>query len=162
VPRAVGGGKKKKGGGGADLSGWVEPPKKLANKVLRAVLQHGMLRPGDRVLLGLSGGKDSLSLLHVLHALQKRTPFKWELGACTVDPNADGFDPSPLIPYCKRLGVPYYYEKHDLFAIAEPCVGTEANPCHPTPSPSPPHHPVATEANPRAPHPRPPLVTTLC
>ena len=70
--------------------GWVEPDKKLSNKVLRAVLQHGMLRPGDRVLLGLSGGKDSLCLLHVLHNLQKRTPFQWEHAACTVDPNADG------------------------------------------------------------------------
>ena len=86
-----------------------------------------MLRPGDRVLLGLSGGKDSLCLLHVLHNLQKRTPFKWELAACTVDPNADGFDPSPLIPYLKKLGVPYFYEKHDLLAIAEPCMAKEGN-----------------------------------
>ena len=118
----------RKNGGDADAAlGWAEPDKKLANKVLRAVLQHGMLRPGDRVLLGLSGGKDSLCLLHVLHALQKRTPFKWELGACTVDPKADGFDPSPLIPYLAKLGIPYFYEAQDLLAIAEPCMAKEGN-----------------------------------
>ena len=92
-------------------SGWVDPPKALLNKVYRAVLQHGMLKPGDRVLLGLSGGKDSLTLLHALRALQKRTPFKWDLGACTVDPRADGFDPAPLKEYLKRLGCPYFYEE---------------------------------------------------
>ena len=113
------------GGGGGD--GWMEPPKKLANKVMRAVLQHGMLRPGDRVLVGLSGGKDSLCMLHVLHALQKRTPFKWDLAACTVDPQADGFDPSPLIPYCARLGVPYFYERQALLAMADTCMAKEGN-----------------------------------
>ena len=34
-----------------------------------------------------------------------------------VDPGADGFDPSPLIPYCARLGVPYFYEEHNLLAV---------------------------------------------
>jgi hypothetical protein len=97
---------------------WLEPPRKLSNKVLRAVLQHGMLRPGDRVLLGLSGGKDSLTLLHALHHLQSRTPFAWELAACTVDPMADGFDPSPLIPYLAALGVPYFYEREDIIGSA--------------------------------------------
>ena len=93
--------KKKKGGERADEeSGWAEPDKRLANKVLRAILQHGMLRPGDRVLLGLSGGKDSLALLHLLKDLQARTPFQWHLGACTVctrcahgQGHADAHDP---------------------------------------------------------------------
>ena len=113
--------------GGAAGTGWATPDTKLSNKVLRAILQHGMLRPGDRVLVGLSGGKDSLAMLHILHALQKRTPFQWDLGACTVDPGADGFDPSPLIPYCAKLGLPYFYEKHPLLEIAEPCMAKEGN-----------------------------------
>lgn len=75
-----------------------------ASKFTHSIRRHGMLKPGDRILLGLSGGKDSLALLHILKALQKRTPFKWEFGACTVDPQADGFDPSPLKAYLKGLG----------------------------------------------------------
>ena len=55
-----------------------------------------MIRDGDRILLGLSGGKDSLSLLHTLHHLQQKAPVKFELLACTVDPQSDQFDPSPL------------------------------------------------------------------
>ena len=95
--------------------------------MLRAILQHGMLRPGDRVLLGLSGGKDSLTLLHVLHALQSRTPFAWELGACTVDPQTDGFDPSPLKAYMARLGVPYFYEEAPLIKMADACMAKGDN-----------------------------------
>jgi tRNA(Ile)-lysidine synthase TilS/MesJ len=72
-------------------------------------MDWNMLREGDRVLLGLSGGKDSLALLHILHAVQKRSPIKWELAAVTVDPGTDAFDPSPLIPYVKSLGIPYFF-----------------------------------------------------
>ena len=54
----------------------------------------------------------------MLHALQKRTPFKWELGACTVDPQTEGFDPSPLKAYLARLGVPYFYEEAPRIATA--------------------------------------------
>ena len=109
------------------LSLWTTPPPKIYNSVTRAILQFGMLREGDRVLLGLSGGKDSLSLLHILHALQQRTPFKWSLAACTVDPMADGFDPSPLKGYLAALGVPYYYAKEDLIGRAPGCMGKEGN-----------------------------------
>ena len=87
-----------------------------------------MLRPGDRVLLGLSGGKDSLTLLHVLRALQSRTPFAWELGACTVDPQTDGFDPSPLKAYMARLGVPYFYEEAPLIEMADACMAKVSYP----------------------------------
>ena len=72
-----------------------------------------MLRAGDRVLVCLSGGKDSLSLLHVLRqyrfvAASRGADF--ELAAVTVDPQSSQYDPRPLIPYLKKLGVTYYYE----------------------------------------------------
>ena len=62
------------------------------------------------MLVGLSGGKDSLSLLHILMLLQKKAPIKFEIGACTVDPQTPEFDPRPLIAYLASLGVPYFYE----------------------------------------------------
>jgi tRNA 2-thiocytidine biosynthesis protein TtcA len=85
----------------------------------RAIGDYGMIREGDRILLGLSGGKDSLSLLHVLLHLQQKAPVKFELGACTVDPRSPDFDPSPLKPYMAELGVPYFYESQPIVAEAE-------------------------------------------
>ena len=72
-----------------------------------------MLRAGDRVLVCLSGGKDSLSLLHVLRQYRfvaASRGEKFELAAVTVDPQSSQYDPRPLIPYLRKLGVNYYYE----------------------------------------------------
>jgi len=77
-----------------------------------------MIRPGDRVLLGLSGGKDSLSLLHVLRHLHDKAPIRFELAAATVDPCIDGFDPSFLKDYVAALGVPYFYRRQDIVGRA--------------------------------------------
>lgn len=90
----------------------------MISAVGRAVGDYAMIRPGDRVLLGLSGGKDSLSLLHVLLNLQKRAPVEFVLGACTVDPQSPEFDPSPLKPYMAGLGIPYFYESQPIVAEA--------------------------------------------
>ncbi len=55
-----------------------------------------MIEPGDRILLGVSGGKDSLTLLHVFHHLKRMIPIKFTLACATVDPQTPSFDPSPL------------------------------------------------------------------
>ena len=85
----------------------------------RAIGDFSMIREGDRVLLGLSGGKDSLALLHVLIALQKKAPVRFELAAATVDPQSPDFDPSPLKDYMAELGVRYFYESQPIVAQAE-------------------------------------------
>jgi selenocysteine lyase/cysteine desulfurase/tRNA(Ile)-lysidine synthase TilS/MesJ len=103
---------------------WPKVPlKKILTPVKRAVMEFGMIQDGDRLLLGLSGGKDSLTLLHVLHTLQTRSnlPFRFEFGACTVDPQTDSYDPRPLINYCKQLGVPYYFESQNIIETAKTC-----------------------------------------
>lgn len=79
-----------------------------------------MIKPDDKVLVCLSGGKDSLSLLHCLHQYQevckRRSDYpSFELGAVTVDPGSTAFDPSPLIPYLAEMGVHYLYEKQGNF-----------------------------------------------
>lgn len=85
---------------------WPRVPKTLLAKTGKAVMDYSMIKEGDRVLLGLSGGKDSLALLHVLHAMQQRAPIRWELACVTMDPQFPGFNPSPLIPYLETLSVP--------------------------------------------------------
>ncbi len=92
----------------------VKPPRPLAMAVGRAIGDYAMIRDGDRVLLGLSGGKDSLSLLHVLLHLRAKAPIGFDLAACTVDPQSPDYDPSPLKPYLAALGVDYHYERQPI------------------------------------------------
>ena len=92
----------------------IKPPAKLMRLVTQAMLQWEMLEDGDRLLLGLSGGKDSLSLLHVLLEFQKKLPINFEIEVCTIDPMTPSFDPSPLIPYVESLGLKYHYIRDDI------------------------------------------------
>ncbi len=97
-------------GGGADAPPQqLRPtvPKTLMRLTGEAIREFDMIHEGDRVLLGLSGGKDSLTLLHVLLALQRKAPVKFEIAAVTMDPQFPGFNPAPLIPYMQKLGVPF-------------------------------------------------------
>lgn len=95
-----------------------KPSRPLLTAAGRAIGDYAMIRNGDRVLLGLSGGKDSLSLLHILLHLQRKAPVKFSLAACTVDPQSAEYDPSPLKPYMAALGVPYHYESQPIVASA--------------------------------------------
>ncbi|CAI5715820.1 unnamed protein product [Peronospora destructor] len=94
------------------------PPKKLLRWVGQAMMQWDMIQEGDRLLLGVSGGKDSLSLLHVLLRFQKRAPVRFELACATVDPQTPSFDPSSLKEYMRALDVPYYYLSENIIERA--------------------------------------------
>ena len=92
----------------------VRPPKTLLRLAGQAIADYAMVRPGDRLLLGLSGGKDSLSLLHVLLQLQRRSPVPFALAAATVDPCIEGFDPSDLREQVPKLGLPFFYRQERI------------------------------------------------
>lgn len=98
---------------------FLTPPKKMMKLVGQAVKEWGMIQDGDRLLLGLSGGKDSLALLHTLRALQIRAPVKFEFACATVDPQTTSFDPSPLIPYVQSLGITYHYLSQPIIQLAK-------------------------------------------
>lgn len=77
-----------------------------------------MIKDGDRVLVCLSGGKDSLSLLHTMRQYQfyaKAQGINFNLGAITVDPQTATYDPRPLIPYLASLKVPYLFESQGKY-----------------------------------------------
>jgi tRNA 2-thiocytidine biosynthesis protein TtcA len=105
------------------MSNFIKPSRTLLTLVGRAIGDFNMLREGDRVLLGLSGGKDSLSLLHILHHFQKVAPIDYQFGAVTVDPMAGDFDPSPMIPYLAELGVDYHYQREPIMEMAKQHMG---------------------------------------
>jgi len=96
----------------------VKPPKSLLRQVGKAIVDYGMIRDGDRILLGVSGGKDSLSLLAILRHLQTYAPVRFELGVLTVDPQVEGFDPGPLRDYYDSLDVPWFYEQQPIMEQA--------------------------------------------
>ena len=82
--------------GPAPKAEWHQPHKALFKPMSAAIHDFAMIRPGDKILVCLSGGKDSLSLLHALRQYQFASPFKFEFGAVTVDPRAAGYNPAAL------------------------------------------------------------------
>jgi len=105
------------------MSDFIKPPKTLLRQTGRALMDFNMIHEGDRVLLGLSGGKDSLALLHILDHFQRHAPIKFEFAAMTVDPMAGDFDPSPMIPYLESLGVEYHYRREPIMDMAKEHMG---------------------------------------
>jgi tRNA(Ile)-lysidine synthase TilS/MesJ len=87
-----------------------------------------MIQEGDRVLVGLSGGKDSLTLLTLLAQLSRFFPNKFEVAAATIDMGFPGADFTPLTQYCQRLGVPLFLKKTNLAEIIFD-IRKEKNPC---------------------------------
>lgn len=70
----------------------------------KAVMDYNMIKPNDRLLVGISGGVDSMMLMQVLCRLQKRAPVKFELFAVTIDEGFDGINHAPLINYAAEQG----------------------------------------------------------
>lgn len=97
----------------------IKMPKSLMRPIGQAVVEFEMIKEGDRILLGLSGGKDSLTLLHALRHLQRHAPIKFSIAAITIDPEIEGFDPSVLKEYLAELNVPYFYESNDMVKQAD-------------------------------------------
>lgn len=94
-------------------------PGTYTRKLLKAIREFDLIRPGDRVLVGFSGGKDSSFLLYALAVFQKSNLIPFQLGALTIDLGFDmPFDPEPLEEYCTRLGVPFRLVKTEIARYA--------------------------------------------
>jgi tRNA 2-thiocytidine biosynthesis protein TtcA len=101
------------------MSDFIRPPKTLLRATGRAIADYDMIRDGDRILIGVSGGKDSLSLLQILYHLKTYAPVNFELGVITVDPEVEGFDPSSLTAYYHSLGLKWFYEQQPIMEDAK-------------------------------------------
>ncbi|MCL6588463.1 MAG: tRNA 2-thiocytidine biosynthesis TtcA family protein [Firmicutes bacterium] len=100
-------------------------PRTYTRKLLKAIREFGLIQPGDRVLVGFSGGKDSSFLLYALSIFQKHQIIPFDLGALTVDLGFEKpFDENPLRWFCEQLNVPFWTMKT---GIAKYAFG-EANP----------------------------------
>lgn len=91
----------------------------LVRRVGRAVGDYRMISAGDRILVALSGGKDSWVLLHALHELKKRAPVEFAIDAVTIHPGYSDFDPSPVAAHCEKLGWRHWVEPSEMYEIIE-------------------------------------------
>ncbi|WP_417169242.1 ATP-binding protein [Victivallis sp.] len=80
----------------------MEPFRELCKLAGRAVGEYRMIDEGDRILVGLSGGKDSFALLHVLHHLRRHAPISFSVIAATFDPGFPGFRADAVAAYCRE------------------------------------------------------------
>jgi tRNA 2-thiocytidine biosynthesis protein TtcA len=100
----------------------------LNRAVGRALHQYGLIDDGDRIVVGVSGGKDSLTLMHVLSERQSRVPVAYELFAVHIDPGFEGGFGEPLQDYCQRQGFDLRVEYTD-YGIKGHSAENRENPC---------------------------------
>lgn len=83
----------------------------------QAVTRYRMIEEGDRILVGLSGGKDSFMLLHALHALRRKAPVHFELIAATFDPGFPEFHADRIADYCREQEWEHRFVRLDIAGI---------------------------------------------
>lgn len=93
---------------------------RLCKRTGQAIGKYGMIHDGDRILVGLSGGKDSLTLLHVLYAMQKRAPIHYELFPAVFDPGFPGFGLQALQKYAEMQQWPLHLVRTDVASALDP------------------------------------------
>ncbi len=91
------------GPGGQPEAGEVRD--RLSRTMLRTVVGHGLIEDGDRILVAVSGGKDSYTLLELLDAARRRAPIRFEVVAWHLDQGQPGYDGAPLRAWLERSGI---------------------------------------------------------
>jgi tRNA 2-thiocytidine biosynthesis protein TtcA len=91
--------------------------KQLSRALARCIVDFELIAPGDRIMVCLSGGKDSATLLTLLEQFRRRAPFSFELLAVHLDQGQPGYDGAPLVAWLREQGYPYRILREDTYSI---------------------------------------------
>src|SRR5499433_2566343 len=91
--------------------------RRLLRDIGRAIGDHRLVESGDRILVAMSGGKDSYAMCVLLRTLQARAPVRFDLLAVHLDQGHPGYDGAPLAGWLQREGIPYRVLHEDTYRI---------------------------------------------
>ena len=104
---------------GSEKTNFNKLQKKLRRHAGQAIEAYNMIEEGDKIMVCLSGGKDSYAMLHILLSLQKSAPVQFELVAVNLDQKQPGFPEYVLPNYLESLGVPYHIINRDTYSVVK-------------------------------------------
>jgi tRNA 2-thiocytidine biosynthesis protein TtcA len=102
---------------------------RLAKKTTKAIVDFNLIEEGDRVMVGLSGGKDSWALMQILDVLRQRAPIRFSLVAVNVDSGYEGYQHRQLADACAARGWEFHHQSTSIGAVIEDKLDADATPC---------------------------------
>ena len=103
--------------------------KRITRLVGKAIGDFNLIEEGDRILVALSGGKDSWTLLYALRYLQRKAPVRYELAAATVHPGPEGFDCGPMARFLEKDGIDHHIIQGNIVEVVNENLSHGTNPC---------------------------------